>query len=75
MEIRNYQADGTVPKSKRKIREKEIKSIPSYTHIHDCSLSWLGTDPSIKSGGVKLVLRTHFSTPSEINSFSLNTGL
>ena len=28
----------------------------SNTHIHDRSLSWLGTFSSIKSGGVKLVL-------------------
>jgi len=26
------------------------------THIHDHSLFWLGTDTSIKSGGIKFVL-------------------
>jgi len=28
------------------------------TQIHDSSPSWIGTDTSIKSGGVKLVLGT-----------------
>jgi hypothetical protein len=42
----------TVLKSKTKTW-KEVKSIPL---THKCSLSWLGTDISIKSGGVKLVL-------------------
>jgi hypothetical protein len=44
-----------VPKSIRKIVETDPKSI-LLTHIHDRSLSWIGTGTSIKSGGVKLVL-------------------
>jgi hypothetical protein len=32
--------------------QKEAQSIP-LTQIHDRSLSWLGTDTSIKSGGAK----------------------
>ena len=31
------------------------------THIHDWSLSWLGTGTSVKSGGVKLLLWAHTS--------------
>ena len=36
------------------------------THIHDRSLSWLGTGTSIKSGGVKLVLWAQNSPISKI---------
>ena len=46
---------GTIPKSNIKIVERGKIDIPK-TQIHDYSLSWLGTDTSIKSGGVKLVL-------------------
>jgi hypothetical protein len=47
---------GTVPKSNRKIVEKgKIDNL--NTPVHDRSLSWLGAYTSIKSGGVKLVLR------------------
>jgi hypothetical protein len=35
--------------------ERSKIDIPN-THVHDCSLSWLGTGTSIKRGGVKLVL-------------------
>ena len=45
----------TVPNFSRKIVERG-KTDTSNTHIHDRSLSWLGTFSSIKSGGVKLVL-------------------
>jgi tRNA(Ile)-lysidine synthase TilS/MesJ len=38
----------TIPKSNIKIVEK-VKINTSNTKIHDCSLLWLGTDPSIKS--------------------------
>jgi len=43
------------PKYNRKIVETDVKLIP-LTHIHDQSLFGLGTDTSIKSGGIKLVL-------------------
>ena len=47
---------GTIPKSNRKIVEKgKIDNL--NTPVHDRSLSWLGAYTSIKSGGVKLVLR------------------
>ena len=42
-------------KSNRKIIERG-KIYTSYKQIHDCSLSWLGTDISVKSDRVKLVL-------------------
>ena len=32
--------------------------IPPYTHAQNRSLSWLGTGTSVKSGRVKLLLRT-----------------
>jgi hypothetical protein len=44
----------TVPKSIRKIIETGRVDIPN-TQIHDRSLSWLGTDISIKSGRFKVV--------------------
>ena len=40
-------------------------SIP-LTHIHDRSLSWLGTGTSIKSGGVKIQLCDQASPLSEM---------
>jgi hypothetical protein len=43
MENKKYHTLGTVPNSNKQ--------------GHERSLSWLGTDTSIKSGGVKLVLR------------------
>ena len=48
-----YNIVGTVPN--RKTVDKEAKSIP-LTHIHDRWLSYLGTNTSISSGGIKLVL-------------------
>jgi len=42
-----------VPKSNRKTVERGIIDIPN-THINDRSLSWLGTDNSIKSGRVRV---------------------
>jgi len=55
MKNKQYHTVGTVPNSNRKIVER-VKSDTPNAHIHDCSLSRLGTDISIKSGGVKLVL-------------------
>jgi len=46
---KKYHTVGTVPKCDRKIDTPNI-------HIHDRSLSWIGTGTSIKSGGAKLVL-------------------
>jgi hypothetical protein len=45
----------TVLKFNRKIIEKGKIDTPT-TYLHDQSLSWLGTDTSIKSDKVKLVL-------------------
>ena len=46
---------GTIPKSAIKILEKgKIDTL--NTHILDRSFYWLGTDTSIKSDGVKVVL-------------------
>jgi hypothetical protein len=42
---------GTIPKSNIKIVERGETDAP-YTQIHDRSLACLGTDISIKSGGV-----------------------
>ena len=46
---------GTVPNPNRKIIERGQVNTPN-THVHDQSLSWLGTATSIKRGGVELVL-------------------
>ena len=47
---------GIFPKFNRIIVERGKIETP-ITQIHDCSLSWLGPDTSIKkNGGVKLVL-------------------
>jgi hypothetical protein len=52
---KKYHIFGT--KSNWIIVETEVNLIQLfYTHIHDHPLSWLGTDISIKSGRVKLVL-------------------
>jgi len=40
---------------------RKDKSI-SLTQIYDRSLPWLGTDTSIKSGGVKLIVWAHTSS-------------
>ena len=50
-----YHTVGTIPKSQCIIVDKEKIDTPN-TQIHDCSVSWLDTDTSIKSGAVKLVL-------------------
>jgi len=44
-----YHMVGTVPKSNRKIVQRDKIDIPN-TQIHDRSLLWLGTGTSIKSG-------------------------
>jgi hypothetical protein len=38
-------------------REERMESTVGYRrlHMYECSLSWLGTDASIKADGVKLV--------------------
>ena len=46
---------GSVPKLNRYIVERGNIYTPK-THMHDRSLSWLGTDISINIGWVKLVL-------------------
>ena len=43
----------TIPITNRKIVERGKIDTP-YAHIDDHSLSWLGTDTLIKSGGVEL---------------------
>jgi hypothetical protein len=48
--VEKYHTVGTIPKSNIKIVERGKIDI-SNTQIHDCPLSWLGTDTSIKSGG------------------------
>ena len=42
------------PNFQSKITETETNLI-LLTHIHDCWLSWLGTDTLIKSGGLNLL--------------------
>ena len=51
---KKYQHFGTFPKYNRKVAERSKIDTPN-THIHDHSLSCLGTGTSITSGGVKLV--------------------
>jgi len=46
---KNYNTVETVPKS----IETRKNRYHTITHIHNCSLSWLGAGFSIKSGGVK----------------------
>jgi len=53
--MKNYHTVETFPKSNRKIVERG-KIDTSDIEIHDSSLYWLGTDTSIKNGGLKLVL-------------------
>jgi len=57
MENKKYHTVGTVPQSNRKIIERRKIDSPN-THISDCSLSWLGPNTSINSGGVRLDLYT-----------------
>ena len=49
---KKYHTVETVLKSNRKIVERDKIDAPN-THTHDCSLSWLGTGTSVKSGGVQ----------------------
>jgi hypothetical protein len=44
-------------KSKRKIIETEAILIPLTHYTCPLTLSWLGTGTSIKSGGIKLVIK------------------
>ena len=47
--------------------KKSSKLIPlTHIYIHECSLSWLSTDTSIDSGGVKLAIWAQTSTVSKI---------
>ena len=46
-----YRTVGTVPNFNQKIVERGKMYTPT-THIHDCSLSWLGIGTSIKSGSI-----------------------
>jgi len=55
MKKQKYHTVEMVPKSNSKIIERGQIDTPT-THIHASSLSQLGTDTSIKSGGVKLGL-------------------
>ena len=58
---------GTIPKSNTCIKiEERGKMYTLIIQIHDRSLSRLGTDTSIKDGGVKLVLLAKISSLSEI---------
>ena len=64
-----YHTVGTVRKSNRTIVEapSSSPSIPlTPPHLHDRSLSWLGTDISMQSGRVKPVLWVQASPLSEM---------
>jgi hypothetical protein len=52
---KTYHTVRTISKSNIKIIVK-VKIDTTYKQIHNHSLSWFGTDTSIKSGEVKLVL-------------------
>jgi len=56
MKNKKYHNVETIPNSNIKIKERgNIDN--ANTQMYDCSLSWLGTDTSIKqSGGIILVL-------------------
>ena len=63
----------TIPKSDRKMLERRQPDTHN-THIYyDCSFSWFGTDTSIQSGGLKLVLCASFLI--EYNLFPENMVL
>jgi len=53
MKNKKYHTVRTVLQSSIKIVESGKIGTPS-TQLHERSFSWLGTDTSIKSGGVKL---------------------
>ena len=70
-----YHTVRTVPKSNRKIVDRGKIKIPN-THMPVCSLSYLGTGTSIKSGGANIVLWTQtfkLSLLSEMMRSCLNT--
>jgi len=52
---KKYHTLGIVPKSNRKIVERDKIDTP-HTQIHNHSLYWLNTGNLIQSGGVKLHL-------------------
>jgi len=52
---KKYHTVGTPPKSNQKIVEKD-KIDTLNIHLYDRSLSWLGTEASMQSDGVKLGL-------------------
>ena len=60
MKNKKYYIVVSVPKPNRQIGETEVILIPKEEgrskHMYKCSLSWHCTGPSIKSGGVELVL-------------------
>jgi len=67
MKTKKYHTVGTIPKSNTCIKiEERGKMYTLNIQIHDRSLSRLGTDTSIKDGGVKLVLLAKISSLSEI---------
>jgi hypothetical protein len=65
MKNNKYHTVGTVPKSNRKIVERD-KIDTSNTQIHDLSLFWLATGTPMKSCGVKLVLWPQASSIREM---------
>jgi hypothetical protein len=65
MNNKKYHTVGIIPKSNIKILERG-KIYTSNTQIHDRSLSFLGTDTSIKSGGVKLAAYAQIFPLSEM---------
>ena len=52
-------------KSWKQQKKKKKKNETPNTHMHDCSISRLGTSTSVKSGSVKLESWIHTSTFSE----------
>lgn len=56
MKNKKYYTVGRVPKPNRKIEEIRDQIYTTNTKIQDHSISSLGTDISIKSGGATLVL-------------------
>ena len=57
----------TFPNSNRKMQKRDKADTHTFLYIifHDRSLSWFGTDTSIQSGGVELVLWTQTSLQSD----------
>jgi len=58
---KNYHTVGAAPKYNRTIIKRRKIDTPKI-HIHDRSLSYLGTGTPIKSRGVKLVLPVYTSS-------------